>query len=151
MVLDDDTIAFLKEREEKLGGELIYRAYATWYGRNDGEEREYGVFLYSDGKTLVIEDFERTPTILGIRVKPRVKKEYIKLEHFLPLQSIKRIDKVTKSSADKSLSIHKDVAKNANLFDRIFRKTVIRVTLDDGTAYYFELPELKKLEKLMNN
>ena len=144
MVLDDDTIAFLKEREEKLGGELIY-------GRNDGEEREYGVFLYSDGKTLVIEDFERTPTILGIRVKPRVKKEYIKLEHFLPLQSIKRIDKVTRSSADKSLSIHKDVAKNANLFDRIFRKTVIRVTLDDGTAYYFELPELKKLEKLINN
>ncbi len=149
MEFDNDTAAFIKEREDKLGGKLIYRSYATWYGEANGNEREYGVFLYSDGNTLVIEDFERTPTLFGIKLKPRTNKEYTKLEIFIPLSMIKAIDKITRASAEKSLKAEKDLGKEANLFDRIFRKTVIRVNLENGDAYYFEIPDFKQLEKLI--
>lgn len=149
MELDNDTEAFIREREEKLGGKLIYRSYATWYGEASGNEREYGVFLYSDGNTLVIEDFERTPTLFGIKLKPRVKREYIKLEIFIPIKDIKDIDKITRTSAEKSIKAEKDLGKVANLFDKIFRKTVIRVILNNDDAYYFEIPDCKILEKLI--
>ncbi len=149
MEFDNDTAAFIKEREDKLRGKLIYRSYATWYGEANGNEREYGVFLYSDGNTLVIEDFERTPTLFGIKLKPRTNKEYTKLEIFIPLSMIKAIDKITRASAEKSLKAEKDLGKEANLFDRIFRKTVIRVNLENGDTYYFEIPDFKQLEKLI--
>ncbi len=149
MEFDNDTAAFIKEREDKLGGKLIYRSYATWYGEANGNEREYGVFLYSDGNTLVIEDFERTPTLFGIKLKPRTNKEYTKLEIFIPLSMIKAIDKITRASAEKSLKAEKDLGKEANLFDRIFKKTVIRVNLENSDTYYFEIPDFKQLEKLI--
>ena len=149
MEFDNDTVSFIREREEKLGGSLIYRSYATWYGEANGNEREYGVFLYSDGSTLAIEDFERTPTLFGIKLKPNVKKEYTKLEIFIPIPMIKAIDKITRSSAERSLKAEKDLGKKVNLFDRIFRKTVIRVALDNGDCYYFEIPDCKELEKLI--
>ena len=63
MEMNQDTINFIKEREEKLGAPLLFRTYSTWYGRIGKEEREYGVFLYTDGKTMVYEDFERNPQI----------------------------------------------------------------------------------------
>ena len=62
---------------------------------------------------------------------------------------IKAIDKITRSSAERSLKAEKDLGKKVNLFDRIFRKTVIRVALDNGDCYYFEIPDCKELEKLI--
>ena len=37
MQLDDETLKFLKEREEKLGGRMKMRTYALYYLSGDGE------------------------------------------------------------------------------------------------------------------
>lgn len=71
---DDEVRAFIKEREDKLGSPLIYRCYATWFAELNRERRDYGVFLYSDGKTLVIEDFFRETKILGYTIETRILK-----------------------------------------------------------------------------
>ena len=145
---NEDTEAFLNERREKLGGELIFRSYATWYGRSDGDERGFGVFMYSDGNTLVIEDFERTPTLFGIRYSPKRKSEYVKLEIFIPLRAVQRIDTVTRTSAESSVRHLRDEGKEASLFARLFRKTVTRMVLDD-VSYYIETADTDKLRKLI--
>ena len=73
MQLDDETLKVLKEREEKLGGRMKMRTYALYYLSGDGEKREYGVFIYTDGSTFIFEDFYRPPTFLGIEIKRKDK------------------------------------------------------------------------------
>ena len=99
----DDAIGFIREREERIGGKILYRTYCTWYGRVGMEKREYGVFLYSDGKTVIYEDFDRAPQILGIPIKTRKKEKYEKLEVSFPVSAIKSIQRVTKRSAQLSV------------------------------------------------
>ena len=125
-----DTIAFIKEREEKLGAPLKFRTYA---------------FLYSDGKTMVYEDFERDPMILGIPIPGRKNKEkYIKLEASFPVSSIVSVDRVTRSSAEKSLERGHDVSKTAGAFSKALRKLVSKITLEDGTVFFLEIMDHRK-------
>ena len=62
----NDTAQFIKEREERLGSRIRYRTYCTWYARIGHEKREYGVFLYTDGRTMAYEDFDREKLRRGI-------------------------------------------------------------------------------------
>lgn len=154
MYTDDDEVrAFIEEREKKLGGKLIYRAFATWFAEIGGERREYGVFLYSDGKTLVIEDFFRPGTILGYRVNSKSEKkreeEYVKMEITLPLEDVTEIDYCSRRSAEKSLKTLNDVSKRATLFNKIFTKTCTKVKCKDR-VFFFELPSFKEFINLVN-
>ena len=131
---------FLKEREERLGAKIIYRTFSTWYARIGHEKREYGVFLYTDGHTVVFEDFDREPAILGIpirRGKPRGE-VYKKLEVSFPISDIRDISQVTWSSAVKAARCGRDISKSANWFDRIFRRILTKLSLNDGTIIYIE-------------
>ena len=63
--------------------------------------------MYSDGKVLVMEDFFRPSKLLGYdletkREKER-RKEYRKMEIFLPLDKIDSIELVTKGKAEEAL------------------------------------------------
>ena len=140
-----DTIAFIKEREEKLGAPLKFRTYAPWFAKLGGEKRTWGVFLYSDGKTMVYEDFDRDPMILGIPIPGRKNKEkYIKLEASFPVSSIVSVDRVTRSSAEKSLERGHDVSKTAGAFSKALRKLVSKITLEDGTVFFLEIMDHRK-------
>ena len=96
----NDTIQFLKEREERLGGRIRYRTYCTWYARLGCEKREYGVFLYTDGRTMAYEDFDREPQILGIPIKRKSKEKYEKLL----IESGKNVAKRVKNIAVRKIS-----------------------------------------------
>ena len=50
IMFDEETMEFIKEREEKLGAPMLWRSYATWYAEKGRERREYGVFVYTDGE-----------------------------------------------------------------------------------------------------
>ncbi len=140
-----DTIAFLKEREEKLGAPIKWRSYAPWFAKLRGEKREYGVFLYTDGKTMVYEDFDREPTILGIPIgRNRKRDDYVKLEASFPVSAIKSIDRVTKTDAVRSYDKGRDCAANAGILSIALRKLVTKITLSDNTIYYMELMDHKK-------
>ena len=126
----DEAIAFIKEREERIGGKILYRTYSTWYGRIGREKREYGVFLYSDGRSFIYEDFERNPQILGIPIKTKKKEKYEKLEVSFPASEIMEITRVTKRSAEVSLYNGKDLSK----------------LLGNGDVLFFELMDPKEFE-----
>lgn len=144
----ENTKAFIEEREKRLGAKLKWRSYSTWYAHLDGEKREYGIFLYTDGKTIVIEDFERAPTLMGIIVPSMAKKEeYKKYEIEIDVMSICAVETVTRSSAESSIRNHKDRSKVANLFDRIFRKLVTRVKTVDGEVYFMEILNTKEFAR----
>lgn len=150
---DEETRLFLEEREKKLGGKLIYRSYATWFAEINGERREYGVFLYSDGTTLVVEDFFRPTTFLGYRVGTKNEKEreknYTKMEIFLPIKEITCTEYCSRHSAEKSLKTLNDVSKRATLFNKIFTKTCTKVKCKDR-VFFFELPSFKEFINLVN-
>ena len=144
-----DTIEFLKEREAKLGHPLRFRTYSTWFAKLGGEKREWGVFLYSDGITMVYEDFDREPTVLGIPIKRKNKEEYIKLEASFPVKDIKDISLVPRTAAEASFKMAKDLSKSAGSFSKLLRRTVSKITLEDGTIYFMELMDHKGFIKLI--
>lgn len=140
-MVDIDTEDFIKEREERLGAPLTLKTYCTFFADNNGEKREYGVFLYSDGRTLVLEDFERIPSLMGIPLtySRKNQKEYVKLEVIWSISDILSIDRVTRASAESSCKKFEDSAKPANAFDKIFKKLVTRIRLKDGRTIYLEM------------
>ena len=141
------TKEFIEIREAKLGSRITWRTYSTWHASTAGAKREFGVFLYTDGKTLVFEDFERTPTLMGIPVSSMRKEKYEKYEISIPILEIAEINRVTRSSAEASFSASSDRSKPAGAFSKAFRKLVTRVKLKDGTAYFFELIDHRGFKK----
>ena len=147
-----DTIAFLKEREEKLGSPIRFRTYAPWFARLGGERRDWGVFMYSDGKTMVYEDFERDPMILGIPIPGRKNKEkYVKLEASFPVSSIVSIDRVTRKDAEKSLERKRDGSRSAGILSIALRKLVTKITLNDGSIFFMEIMDYSKFVSTIRN
>ena len=145
-----DTIAFLKEREEKLGAPIKFRTYTPWFAKLGGERRDWGVFFYTDGKTMVYEDFDREPMILGIPLPGRKKKDdYVKLEASFPVKEIISIDRVTRQDAEASLKRNHDVSRNAGWFSKAMRKLVTKVTLSDGSIFFMETMDHKKFKEMI--
>lgn len=153
MVYDTDVKAFIEEREKKLGGKLIYRTYATWFAELGRERREWGVFLYSDGRSLVIEDFFHQSTVLGYAIRSKSEKEreeaYVKLEITLPLDDVRDVEYCSRRSAEKSLKTINDVSKSATLFNKIFTKNCIKLVVGDR-IFFFELPSYKEFKNLID-
>lgn len=137
------TREFLEERSKKLGGEIVWKGYAVWHATSTGDKREYGVFMYTDGKTLVFEDFERMPTLMGIPVNSIKRDKYEKYEVMIDLSDIKNIATVTRSSAESSYRNYRDASKEPSIFGKLFKKLVTKVLLKDGRAYFFELMDSK--------
>lgn len=150
---EDDVKAFIEEREKKLGGKLIYRAYATFFSEVGGERRDWGVFLYSDGNTLVIEDFFRESKILGYTVNSKKEREreknWIKMEIIISISEIEDVSLVSRRSAEKSLKTKNDVSKRATLFNKIFTKTCVRVKAGER-VFFLELPSMKEFLNLVD-
>ncbi len=153
MVYDTDVKAFIEEREKKLGGKLIYRTYATWFAELGRERREWGVFLYSDGRSLVIEDFFHQSTVLGYAIKSKSEREreeaYVKLEITLPLEDVRDVEYCSRRSAEKSLKTINDVSKSATLFNKIFTKNCTKLVVGDR-IFFFELPSYKEFKNLID-
>lgn len=142
---------FLKEREERLGAKIKFKTYATYYCEVGNEKRENGVFLYTDGKTLVLEDFERVPSIFGIRIplSNSKKPKYEKLIIDIPISSISQIETVTFKDAEKSFKAKTDVSKRITLFDKAIKRLVTKITLDSKRIIFIELIDKKTFKKII--
>lgn len=143
----EDTTAFLKEKEERLGAKIRFKTYSTWYGEIGGEKREWGVFLYSDGKVFILEDFNREPSILGFKITEKKNNDYVKYERTFLVSQIVDILQVTRNSAEKSVTLERDFSKPANLFAKAVQKLVTKVVLDDGSILFFEMMSHKDFMK----
>ena len=144
---DEETLEFIKEREEKLGGRLLLRTYATWFAEVAGERREFGVFMYSDGDTLVIEDFFRPAKLLGYEIETKREKErkknYRKMEIFLPVERIDSISLVTKGKAETALKTGNVNIPPSGGISKVFCRTVTMIKTENRT-FFVEIPDHKK-------
>lgn len=153
-MMDEETLQFIKEREEKLGGAMLWRSYATWFAEIGRERRDFGVFAYSDGKTLILEDFFRPATLLGYELETKRekerRKEYRKMEIHIPISTITSLTLVTKNRAEKALrNITKEI-KEASVLERILFRTVARVEAD-GRVFLLELPDYKEFKRQLES
>ena len=150
---DEETLEFIKEREEKLGGQLLLRTYATWFAEVGGERREFGVFLYSDGNTLVIEDFFRPAKVLGYEIETKREKErrkyYKKMEIFLPIEGVDSVTLVTKGKAESALKTGNADILSAGGVSKLFCRTVTMIKTGNRT-FFFEIPDHKKFNDDIN-
>ncbi|MGN1164578.1 MAG: hypothetical protein ACI4S4_07240 [Candidatus Ornithospirochaeta sp.] len=147
---DEETLEFIKEREEKLGNPLLWRNYATWFAEVGGERREFGVFMYSDGKTMVFEDFFRPAKVLGYEIETKRekerKKEYRKMEIVFPVSSISSVSMVLKSKAEKALRDGvTDIPEAKGLGKLLFR--TVAMLKAEGRTFFFEAADYKKFKE----
>lgn len=146
--MDEDTFKFLKEREDRLGAKIQYRTYALFYGASNGEKREYGVFLYTDGDTFIFEDFDRPPRILGIEIKSAKRPKYEKMEHSFKRSEVTGYQIVTRKSAMDVIDMKAKHAKTASAFAKAFQKVLVEISLEER-KYYFEIMDEKNLRKII--
>ena len=71
------------------------------------------------------------------------KSEYVKMEHSFRKSDVSSASIVSHSDAVRSVE-KGGICKQAGLFTRLFRKTLVEVTLKDGKRYYFEMMDPKK-------
>jgi hypothetical protein len=148
--MDNDSQQFLKNLEERFGGKITYRTFATWFATSDNVLREFGVFLFKINGNYHYEDFERIPSLLGFPLRPRKNKvPYEKLEGSFAASSIKNISVVTKNSAMRSIysNIPADQITEATFLQKLLFRLVTKVELDDNSALFFELISPKEFVK----
>ena len=144
--MDEDAQTFIAELETRRQAKISWKTYATWYGNNRGISREFGVFLYRCEGTFFFEDFERNPSMFGISLKSKKKREpFVKYEGFFALEDVVSTYQVVKAHAQKVTDGLKTTEElpSINLIDRIFRQLVEMVTLKDGSVHFFELIDRK--------
>lgn len=151
--MEDDAQAFIAELESRHGGPVGWRTYATWYGNNEGVIREFGVFFYWAVDQFHFEDFERTPSILGISLKPkRPKQKFIKYARSFTSSDVVLTRPIAKSVATKVIEgkWSGERIRETNFLDKIFRQMVEMVVLTDGTIHFFELMNRKEFLSVLN-
>ncbi len=145
--MEDDAQAFIAELEARRGATITWRTYATWYGNDRKIVREFGVFLYRADDTFYFEDFERTPSLFGLALKPRKPKEpFVKYEGSFQLAEVKSTRPIPKAIAMKVAlgDLAATQVREATALDKIFRQMVEMVVLTDGTVHFFELMNRKQ-------
>ena len=137
--MDEDAQAFITELETRHQAKIRWKTYATWYGNNCGISREFGVFLYQCERTFFFEDFERNPSMFGISLKSKKKREpFEKYEGLFALDDVVSTRQVVKTHAKKvteGVKTTEDLPQ-VNTLDKIFRQLVEMVTSRMG-VYIF--------------
>ena len=141
--MDEESKKLLAKMELENGGKLEYRTYAQFSGKSGNGIKNLGGLLFNVGDRLIFEDFERQNSSLSLLI--RKKKDYEKLKFQISVFDIKRINLVNLSQAIKVIKYNK-VPKDLteiSTFRRLLFRNVTQILLKDGSAYYFEIFDLK--------
>lgn len=142
--MDQETLDFLKELEERIGGKPTWRSFSTWYGTNNGILREYGVFICRIGDELYLEDFDRIPTFLGIPMKGKKREKYERYSRSIKIEDIVSVTKVKKTAAKDAVDKFSErIIPPASAFAKAFSSLVTQLELKSGECIYLELIDYK--------
>ncbi len=147
-VLNKETEQFIRSLEEKLGSEMSYRTFCTWYCDSDGNLRDRGVFLCRFSDSIYYEDFEPKSDLLGdLLLGRRTRKEkYVRMERTVEIAQIESITTIARSAAEADPTReHSEAGKLSKLFSRL----VLQMKLKDGTLIYFEAMDRKEFVKAL--
>ena len=141
--MDEESNKLLAKMELENGGQLEYRTYAQFLGKSGKGTKNLGGLLFYVGDRLIFEDFERQNS--SILLIMRKKKEYVKLKFQISTGDIERVNLVNLSQAIKVVKYGKDpkVFTEISALRRLIFRNVTQILLKDGSAYYFEIFDLK--------
>ena len=149
--MDEESNKLLAKMELENGGKLEYRTYAQFLGKSGEGTKNLGGLLFFVGDRLIFEDFERQSSSMLVLV--RKKKEYVKLKFQISTVDVERINLVNLSQGIKVVKYNKD-PKNLTEISAIRRlifRNVTQILLKDGSAYYFEIFDLKGFNTFMSD
>lgn len=148
--MDEESNKLLAQMELENGGKLEYRTYAQFIGRSGEKTKNLGGLLFFVGDRLIFEDFERQSSSLLLMFRKRG--EYIKLKFQITASEIERINLVNLSQAVKVIKYSSDpkLLTGISGLQKILFRNVTQVLLKDGSAYYFEIFNLKDFSAFMS-
>lgn len=147
--MDEESNKLLAKMELENGGKLEFRTYAQFIGKSGEKTKNLGGLLFFVGDRLIFEDFERQSSSLLLLF--RKKSEYIKLKFQITASEIERIDLVNLSQAIKVIKYNSDPKRLTGVsgFQKILFRNVTQILLKDGSAYYFEIFDVKGFTAFM--
>ena len=148
--MDEESNKLLAKMELENGGKLEFRTYAQYLGKSGERTKNLGGLLFFVGDRLIFEDFERQSSSLLLMF--RKKEEYVKLKFQITSSDIERIDLVNLSQAVKVVKYNSDpkqITGVSGLRKLLFRN-VTQILLKDGSAYYFEIFDIKSFTAFMS-
>jgi hypothetical protein len=150
MAMDEESNKLLAKMELENGGKLEYRTYAQFIGKSAEKTKNLGGLLFFVGDRLIFEDFERQSSSLLLLF--RKKGEYVKLKFQITASEIERINLVNLSQAIKVIKYNSDPKRLTGIsgIRKILFRNVTQVLLKDGSAYYFEIFDLKGFTAFMS-
>jgi len=142
--VNEEAKKFWEEKEKIYGEPVKFYTFATFLGRSGGESVHLGGLIYIINKNLCFEDFERDNWFSKLITKD---KKYEKTEFSIELDSIEKIQLVTKSSSIKCILgyIKDNETKIVKGFGRFILQPVTQIKLRDGNSYFFETMRQKEL------
>ena len=138
---ENESEAFLNDIEQRRGGKITFKTFSTFYADNDGNVRDYGVFLYMVNGTFWFRDFEHESNFLGFKLKKRSDDVYEMFESsFSPIDVVSSRTVMKKAARNCALGF-RDFAKlkKANPVIGFLAETVTEIKLKDGRLMYFQL------------
>ena len=149
MTMDEESNKLLAKLELENGGRLEFRTYAQFIGNSGEKTKNLGGLFFFVGDRLIFEDFERQSSSLMLLFRKR--SEYVKLKFQISASEIERIDLVTLSQAIKAIKYNRDPGRLTGVsgLQKILFRNVTQILLKDGSAYYFEIFDLKGFTAFM--
>jgi hypothetical protein len=135
---EQDLTTFWRGIGERRGGEVTFRSFATFAGASGGGATPLPGLLYRVGDRFWFEDFERENWLLRI-LPPR--RPFAKTEVSFERTCVTAVRVVSRATAYRCLRGSFPPAATAALgrVGRFFTTPVVQLTLDDGSALFFEV------------
>ncbi len=147
---EENNNKLLAKMELENGGKLEYRTYAQFLGKSGEGTKNLGGLLFCVGDRLIFEDFERQSSTILLLFRKRDK--YVKLKFQVALSEIERLNLVNLSTAVKAVKYKKNPRqiKEVSTIRRLLFRNVTQILLKDGSAFYFEIFDLKGFNKFIS-
>ena len=148
--MDEESNKLLAKMELENGGKLEYRTYAQFIGKSGDKTKNLGGLFFFVGERLIFEDFERQSSSLSLMFRKKI--EYVKLKFQITASEIERIDLVNLSQAIRVIKYNADPKHLTGVYglQRLVFRNVTQILLKDGSAYYFEIFDLKGFTAFMS-
>ena len=147
--MDEENNKLLAKMELENGGKLEFRTYAQFLGKSGDKTKNLGGLLFFVGDRLIFEDFERQGGSLMLLFRKRA--EYTKFKFQINVTEIERIDLVNLSQAIKVVKYNSDPKRLTGVsgIRKILFRNITQVLLKNGSAYYFEIFDIKSFTAFM--
>ena len=141
---------FWKEKEEALGGKILYQTYATFLGEAGSESiNGRGGLFYVVGDRIYFEDFEKFNAMMALF--NRKDDKYEKTELSMLLVDVLNIQRVSEKYAKACINgnIREDDVPPLSKIKSIFYRGYWKITVKDRPAMFLEIMDDAGLLKLI--